>query len=214
MRLSSFFQQLSLEDRVVDAYYPDFKSAFGGTKEDFQKVVLGLAADAKKEGLYDCPLDLGDRMLVENQDALIINSIKAKRDDGVTDSDIRWWWNRHELERRVMNYFDYMPVRLEILRRVNAGEDMYEVMDRVKKTYPVYMDEDSYGDDPAKRTESDKNYMSGVNRPLPKELKNRIAKYLNARLTTKDATESLARDLKESTSVNAFIRRDIAAGII
>jgi hypothetical protein len=28
--------------------------------------------------------------------------LEAKRADGVTDQDIRWWWNLHDLERRMM----------------------------------------------------------------------------------------------------------------
>ncbi|MGO9567896.1 MAG: hypothetical protein ACLP5H_10175 [Desulfomonilaceae bacterium] len=63
--------------------------------------------EAKKEGTKNLPLDYGDHLLrQEPTDPKIQAALVKVRKEGVTDGDIRNWWNRPDLERRLLLKLD------------------------------------------------------------------------------------------------------------
>lgn len=72
-------------------------------------------AESKKDNTYYLPQNLGDIILgyVKNDDPIVSilvermnRTLPKKRAEGVTDEDFRWWWNLHDLERRMMQKTD------------------------------------------------------------------------------------------------------------
>lgn len=87
-------------------YEVHFQST-GLPARDTEKFVCSMLKEAKeesiREGTWDLPANYGDRLLEwEVTDDAVRAALAEKRAEGVTDEDIRWWWNRDDLERRAM----------------------------------------------------------------------------------------------------------------
>jgi len=135
----------------------------------------------------------------ESTDEEAKSYLAKMRKEGVTDEDIRWWWNRHDLERRMITaadeWFQY-ALYLKLIKE--DGLSRNEAAKRIRKFYPIYGDPD------------DTSVMAGEDRPLPIELKLRVNIYMTRRRQAD--SEQFIKDLEESSSFNALIRREIKKG--
>ena len=88
---------------------------------DARKIAKSLLDQAigksKKEGTYNVPSNFGDIILkkqtigdpvVEKMAEIIQKTLPRKRNEGVRDEDIRWWWNLNDVERNIMLAVDEM----------------------------------------------------------------------------------------------------------
>ena len=120
--------------------------------------------------------------------------LQQLRAEGVTDSDYRWWWDLQPLERAVMLESDeaFMASALAQCRAEGMSND--QAVARVRRTFPRFGNPSDPGD-----------YASSGDRPLPRELKNRVsgeAMTLGAQITP------------THTSMNALVRGRIRSGTL
>jgi hypothetical protein len=179
-----------------------FQTAMGLTltqaKSTFRDLVKKAKEDSVKEGTSKFPQNFGDILLEKESTNPHFKSLLAKkRGEGAKDEDIRWWWNMHDLEKRMMVEVDNWSGFTLFLKLKENGLNEKEAGKRVKKSRPIFGDPDDA-------------HVTGDDRPLPHELRDRINIYLEKRSQTEP--EKLKREIEESSSVNALIRKEIKNG--
>jgi len=200
---SKLFGASDIQTQLEKLYVPMFQMMGMTTakaKSTFRDLYRQAENEAKAEGSINLPTNLGDVLLQNEGSRPETQSMLAKRrKEGVRDEDIRWWMNRHELDRKMMTKFDDMSkfaLFLKLLQEDRLSEE--EAGRQVKKYFPIFGDSD------------DTSTSSGDDRPLPFELKDRINFYVQAR-SQKDPAK-YKEDMARSSSFNALIRKEIKAG--
>jgi len=129
--------------------------------------------------------------------------LKKKRDEGVRDEDIRWWWNMNDIERRMMLKNDEISRLALFMKERESNSTITEELsikkagNEVRKFHPIY-------GNPKNTT-----HAKGNDRPLPAELKDRINIYVEKRF--KSNPEKYKKDIESSSTFNALIRKEIKA---
>jgi hypothetical protein len=169
-------------------------------REIFKAFVEDLKEAAQREGTDRLPESFGDILLEREQtDEQVRNAFAPKRAEGVTDEDIAFWWNMHDLERRLICKVDEMNRILLFDKLVqNSAVTEPEAARMVAKRFPVYGDPRHL----VLETEDD--------RPLPFELKWRINRYTTERM--KADPDKFHEEAEASTSLNALLRRAMRQG--
>ena len=200
--LSKLFGESSTHETELEEMYVDmYVSAKGFSRSEARKAIRGFIQQAKeeaqKEGTVNLPPNFGDELLArESTDENVKTMLLKSRKEGVTDEDIRWWWNMPDLERRLMLKDDDLSRMAAFMHQVEQGTITEEAAVEVKKFHPMYGDP------------SDTGKSSGDDRPLPYELKDRINRYIEMRV--KQGADSYKADLEASSSFNALVRREIS----
>ncbi len=194
----------SIDKKLENIYIPKL-IANGNTKSDSKKILLRLLRIAKKEsrseGTSQLPKNYGDFLLQKS-----LNSDKHKtivedlRKDGVRNEDIKWWWNMHDLERRIIEKIDDNIRMTCFINNCKEGMSEKKATENVIKFYPIYGDPK----DTSKTSEDD--------RSLPDELKNRVNAYIEKR--SKVDPEEYKKEIEKSTTFNALVRQEIRKGNI
>ena len=189
-----------IEKQLEALYVPMFQTTKGMTlaqaKSTFRNLIKKANEDSLREGTSKWPQNMGDILLEEESTNPIYKSLLAKkRKQGAKDEDIRWWFNMHDLERRMITAHDSLSGFALFLKLKEDGFSEEEAGNRIRKSRPIFGDPD----DSSAPTEEDK--------PLPWELKNRINIYIQKRSRTD--TENFKNELKKSSSFNALIRKEI-----
>ena len=181
--------------------------AFGASPAQANQLArqsLDLAKqEAKQEGVEDGLYREGDgdRHLADagaNPD--IRSLLERLRAHGVRDEDFRQWHNLSLLERLVQRQQDNMFILAAYTKLQDEGRSVEESKREIRMTHALYawnIDEIEE-DDPHAR--------------LPVELKPRVNSYLLSQ-SPADA-ESIRARLPEAGSFNAFVRQQIAAGLL
>lgn len=190
-----------LEKRLLEEYSnllaPQLGSAREGRRaaEEWLEQARELAEKAGTLGLSN---------LAENyfamaaSDPAVEAKLAAKRKDGVTDEDIRWWWNIDELERRMMCISDeHARMAMYLYQRQELGLSPKKAGAAVNRNVAFYSDTSEPGD------------PHGDNRALPFELKDRINKWVIRMMSD---PEAFKRRLASVSSFNALVRQTIRAG--
>ncbi|MDE0207461.1 MAG: hypothetical protein OXP66_15725 [Candidatus Tectomicrobia bacterium] len=171
-------------------------------------------SEAKADGTYDSPPGLGDLVLglrkapspeyadwAERQR----ERIPRLREEGVTDGDIRTWWNLPDIEARMTIAADNNAHMARVLNEIAEGR-AYDsgntsavamAMVAVRKAFPLYGDPD------------DTRNTTGDDRPLPYELKDRVNRYIE-RQASSFALGELGTS--SASTFNTLVRREIRAG--
>lgn len=189
----------NIENQLRDQYLPAFQAigmSLTEAKSTFQNLFQIGKQEAEKEDSIDLPLNLGDVILKKEATEEGIKSMLAKRrKEGVRDEDIRWWMNRHELDRKMIAKFDEIT-RMTLYRNSkDKGMSDNEAAAILRKYLPIYGDPE------------DTSNTSGDDRPLPYELKDRIDIYIQKRSQSDPFTYK--SDIEQSTTFNALVRREI-----
>lgn len=200
---SKLFGMSDVQSQLENLYVPMFQM-MGMTatqaKGTFRNLFRQAESEAKAEGSINLPTNLGDILLEKESSRQETQSMLAKRrKEGARDEDIKWWMNRHELDRKMMMKVDEMS-RLALFMKLRQEDQLSEeeASRHVKKHFPIF-------GDPADTTTS-----TGDDRPLPFELKDRINLYIQERSQRDPA--KYKKDMAESSSFNALIRKEIRAG--
>ncbi len=204
---SNLFGSSSNLERELEEYYvPTFQMMTGmpltQARSAFRDILKQAKEEAKNEGTLNLPRNFGDILLEkESGDEKIKSMLAKKRKEGVTDKDIKWWWNMHDLERRIMLKVDDIH-RLALFEKLREKEGLSveEAARRIGKSFPVFGDPD------------DTTRTTGEDRPLPYELKDRINIYIEKR--SQVDPEQFKKEIEGSSSVNSFIRKEISKGNI
>ena len=125
--------------------------------------------------------------------------LDAKRRDGVTESDICWWWNLPDIERRMIELSDDAArIALYLFKR-DQGLSAEEAGVEVRRFMPVWGDP------------TDTSRWQGDDRPLPQELHARCDDWINKQRFNPEG-EEFKRRLTAFSSCNALIRAEIRDG--
>jgi hypothetical protein len=207
-----FFSKLfgSSSDEITETlartYVPMFIKQMGMSTSEARKTFRDILKDAERksaeEGTSELPTNFGDILLKEEGvDEKVTSMLEKKRREGVRNDDIRWWWNMHDIERRMMVAFDdVMKITAYKVLTEDEGLNADDAKRRIRSSFPIFGDSD------------DTRYTSGENRPLPFELKDRINIYVEKRKETDP--KDLEKEIQASSSLNAFIRDKIKVGEI
>lgn len=178
--------------------------------------------NSKKEGTYNLPPNFGDIILkkqraenpaIEKIAEVFRRTLSSKRDEGVRDEDIRWWWNLNDVERNIMlatdevNRMYLFRQEIENSKEVSKEKAAEQAAKKVWKFHPTY----TYGD-PKEKKDSVPKWVKEEDLPLPIELKDRINIYIEKRY--KDNREKYKKDIGVSSTFNTLIRKEIKAGNI
>lgn len=198
-----FGSSSDIEKQLEALYVPMFQTTKGMTLTEAKNTFRGLIKIAKekslKEGTSKFPSNFGDIILEqESTNPHYKSLLERKRNQDVRDEDIRWWWNMHDLERRMMMEDDTWHGCALYLKLLEDGLSGEEAGNRIKKSRLIFGDPD----DTSTYTEDD--------RPLPFELKDRINIYVLKRSQADE--EKFKNEIEESSSFNALIRKEIGNG--
>ena len=191
---------VAIKKTLEKAYIPQLMEVMDISLPQAQVTFIKLFEQARQEssdlGTANLPENYGRILLdQETTDDRIRSMLANRRKEGVEDPDILWWWNMHDLERRMMLKVDEQRRTTEYLRYRQAGLSKDEAGEKVRKYYP------SYGD-PTDMTQADPEDAH-----LPPELKRRIDRYIERRSLADPAEFRSA--LEASSTFNALARKEI-----
>lgn len=194
---------LAVKKAMEKTYIPQLMEVMDISLPQAQVTFIKLLEQARHEasdlGTSKLPENYGSLLLsLEGEDGKIRSMLASRRQAGVKNEDILWWWNMHDLERRMMLKVDEQRRTTQYLRHRQAGLSKDEAGARVRMYYPTYGDpEDMF------ETSLEDNH-------LPPELKRRIDRYIQKRLEIDG--DRLKADMEASTTFNALVRREIKNG--
>ena len=205
-----------LEQSLVEKYSALYQQYKNLSPEEATDLATTLIQEAKKEALindtYYLPINLGDLVLQNtpptDQNAqkaydLIQQRLPRLRNEGVTDKDIRWWWNFSQIERSMIikndeaeryNYFVTQLIKTQS-QFAKKGIATAAAESLTNKRYPLY-------------TQDQQDYFISPDDPLPYELKERIDAFMDHSARFTDFQQILTQ-LQQSSTFNAFIRQQI-----
>ncbi len=189
-----------LEPHYISFFQESMSMPEDVAREIFKAFVQDLKDAAQREGTDRLPESFGNILLErELTDDQVRAAFAPKRAEGVTDEDIAFWWNMHDLERRLICKIDEMN-RILLFDKLVQGESMAEkeAARMVAKRFPVY-------GDPQHLVLEDED-----DRPLPFELKWRVNRYMTEK-TNADAGK-FHEEVEASTSLNAILRQALRNG--
>lgn len=211
MGFLNFSKYNNLEKTLLEQTIVGFTEVNGmplSEAEQTAKEMLDRAIEkSKKAGTYNLPQNFGDIILGDDESdsediEKFAENIRLKipkmKKDGVVNEDIRLYWNLNDVERYFANETDDLFKMQVGVAEFERSGDTEKAIGRIRKAHPIFGDPD------------DTTNTSGEDRPLPIELKNRINNYLRD-----VAMENLVKhkkNLDNSSSYNAFVRKEIKAG--
>jgi len=195
-KLLEYYSQMFVETGMLDA------------RKTAKNMLDQAIQESKKEGTYNLPVNSGNMFLekAKSGDKKALQMLKKRRNEGVRDEDIRWWWNMNDIERRMMLKNDEISrLALFIEEIKNSATTTKELTNKkaaneVRKFHPIYGDPDNV------------KHTKGDDRPLPAELKDRINIYIEKRF--KNDPEKYKKDVESSSTFNTLIRKEIKTGNI
>ena len=204
--MGSFDTSSDIEKQLEDTYVRLLLKIMVLSLSEAKSTVSDMLNQAKEESLKEGTSNLsnnyGDMLLErENTDENIKSMLIKKRNEGIRDNDIKWWWNMHDLERRMMIKFDAVKIFAafqKLTKEFNVDEK--EALKIIRKSNPIFGDPDDTSGD------------SGEDRPLPYELMDRINIYIE-RMWHSDL-EKCKKEVEKSSTLNALIRKEIKKGNI
>src|SRR3990170_5275029 len=118
-----FSSSSDIEKQLEDQYVSTFQMmgmSLSQAKSTFRDMLKLAKDEAQAEGTLNLPQNLGD-ILLGKKSAML----EKRRKEGARDEDIRWWWNRHELDRKMMNTVDNIS-KLALFKRLMHEEGLDE----------------------------------------------------------------------------------------
>jgi len=187
-------------------YVPMFQETRGMSlsqaKSTFRDLLEKAKKDIREEGISDLPENLGDVLIQkESTDERARSFLDKRRKEGIRYEDIRWWWNMHNLERGMIFQVDALD-RLAFFIKLTEEDGLSsdEAAKRVRKFHPIYGDP------------NDTSIMTGEDRPLMPELRDRVNTYVMKK--NQADREKFKKEIEESSTFNALIRQEIKKGNI
>jgi hypothetical protein len=165
---------------------------------------------SKAVGSYYFPSNFGDVVVgdlvtgdkkIDNIAQLLNERINEYKDmEGIRDEDIREYWNMDDIERAMLDEVGNLVRGAMFLEQIHNGKSLDEATNIACKWHPVYGDP------------RDESKLSGENKPLPHELRNRVNIYIE-QVAVKDP-DKYKREVEAWPSFNAFVRSKIREGKI
>ena len=191
---------------LENMYVNMLQSVLGMSLPDAQRTFSNMLKEAcdesVREGNDRLPQNYGDYLLkMEPVDKNIKSMLSARRKEGAMDEDIRWWWNMNDLQRKLTAKFDTILRQSQLTELMrNSGLTEEDATSIIKKNYPVFgMDDNA-------------SLTNDEDRDLPFELMERVNNYIEN--SFRQEPEKLNKAIESTSSLNAFIRREIKRGNI
>jgi len=185
-------RELELERQFIPIIMKDIAS-----KEQAATIFKKLLKEAKEEITSDShvPVNLGDYLLKAEKSNDKVNSMIAKRRlFGVSDEEIRVWWNKDDLERGLIKKFSEFQ-RMAIFSMLkNQGMSSKAASEKVKMCFPTYGEKD-------------------LSQHLPYELKEKIDAYIYDVFRSPEKAAIAKKEIEAAGSVNAYIVNKIDEGV-
>lgn len=194
-------QDKELEKELKKFYVPMFQKTMNISLSQAQNMfsdMLNRAKEISKEGdTTNLPTNYGDIILKEElTNKKIKLGLNRKRAEGVTNEDIKRWWNSCDIERSMAFAMDEITKIATVDGLIEKnGLSREEAWKRIPKYCPIF-------GDPYDSSDTDNRYN-----PLPLELKNRVNVYIEKRV--KVDYEQFKKEIEESPSFNSLIRNEI-----
>lgn len=194
-------QDKELEKELEKFYVPmlqkTMKVSLLQARDIFSDMLSRAKKRSKNSDTVNLPNNEGDIILkdeVTNKKLKL--GLDRKRAEGVTDEDIKWWWNTPDIARSMALEIDLLVkiTTLHGLMRKN-GLSEKEALEEIPRYCPIF-------GDPCDSSDSDNRHN-----PLPFELKNRVNIYNEKRQKTDP--EQFKKEIEESSSFNFLIRKEI-----
>ena len=163
----------------------DSKEALKQTRE----MIAQAKSEVIKRGMQNEPPNKGDYILMlESSNEEVRQAVQKLRSEGVTDDDIRSWWNLPAIERVLVELMDGYCRMGSFIALLRQGLSETDAVSRLWKIHPRF-------GDPASGTGSD--------RPLPIEFKRRVLEF-----TERSYGEPVRykTQMENSTSFNSAFR--------
>jgi len=192
-----------LDQKLEKLYVPILKLQLKLDEDKATKLFYELLSKIKKDLKKSKAKNIknqGNTLLEKEElDKDIKKILDQKRKHGVTNSDIKRWWNLDNLERTLSMVFENYSKAL-LFTHLSQSQNLSknEIENIISKTYPKYGDIDENVKD-----------ISG-NDPLPYELKHRINLYTARK--QKENPKYFHTELEKHSSFNAFVRKEIEGG--
>ena len=154
-----FFSRYTDKEQALLDLYSHLISMNGIPHSEAKKNAKGLLDQAieesKKEGTYYFPENLGDIILgnvsasdpaIQQIAESVRQKLPKKREEGVKDDDLRWWWNLNDIERRMMiSHDDVAKYALVVGELRNSTEStkenaMEKAVAKIPRFHPIYGD--------------------------------------------------------------------------
>lgn len=198
-----------IEESLLELYTEMFTNmGLPSAKKRATELLDKCIDESKKAGHYESLPNLGDILVdkiavnkeIDEANEKYRDSLNKIMEEGVTDDDIRWYYNLNDVERRMMFAIDDMNFGALFISKLEEGLPPEDAARFTRKYHPYYGDPD------------DTKHTSGDDRPLPEELRDRINIYIENRAITDP--EEYKRDIENASSFNALIRKEIRKGNI
>ncbi len=191
------------ENSLLDLYTGIWARMQQGSVDVARGEVAQWINEAKREAQHDgdaaLPRDYGEILLAgEGTDPQIQARLAIKRAEGVTDTDIRWWWNLNYIERRLMLKIDNLSRMAIFIQELETGRTPEDATRHIWKYFP------NYGN------ENEVSAGEGNDRPIPYELKDRVNTWLEKQRL--ENASLLKERLDQTSSFNAVVRAENRAG--
>ncbi len=205
-----------LEQSLINKYSALYQQYKNLSPEEATDLATTLIKEAKQETLqnhtYDLPTNLGSLVLQNTSPTdqyaksaydLIQRRLPRLRSEGVTDKDIKWWWNFSQIERSMiikndeMEYHNFFVTQLlktqtQFPKKETAQNAAHAL---TNKRFPIYtqnLQDDAFSPDD----------------PLPYELKERVDAFMANASRSPDFQQTL-QQLQTFSTFNAFVRKQI-----
>jgi glycosyltransferase involved in cell wall biosynthesis len=195
-------REQELENMYVNTLQSLMGMSLPEAEEYFRDMLKEARDESVREGNDRLPQNYGDYLLkMEPVDANIKSMLSARRKEGVRDEDIRCWWNKDVLERKLTAKFDNKLRQSQLTELMrNSGLKEGDALAIIKKNYPVF----DLDDNASLTDDEDSN--------LPFELMERVNNYIEN--SFRNQPGKLNKSIESSSSLNALIRREIKQGNI
>jgi len=187
-----------IEKQLLEHYTQFFTTMSLPDAKKTAKDMLNKAIEESKEAR---------NLNIEKVAEIFRKVLPVKRAEGVKDEDIRWWWNLNDVERKMMLKIDEFYKLTLFMEACKNGKSEQEAGKMMWEAHPMYTE-----GDPNIKPEKISFEPKREDYRLPIELKDRVNRYIEKRAN--EDPEKIKQDLKDFSTFNAFIRKEIRAGNI
>jgi hypothetical protein len=187
-----------IEQALEDLYVPMYRSLIGMSlaeaRSNFKEELAFIKGIIAKRGEF---------VVSEGYGSFLINNRRSDPKigaEGVREADILWFWNMSNVERLFLTRTSEFIFMSSFLALCRQGLTSDQARARCRQLNPIFGDPD------------DASIASGVDRPLPVELKDRINIFIENR--HREDSPKFRALMDRSSSFNAIVRMAIKNGSV
>jgi hypothetical protein len=158
-------------------------------------------AKAKSQEKKLAHVDANVYLSLARTNPMIRADLEWKTQEGVREQDFRWWWDMADLERQLIVLMDFIADGGYYKTLREQGIPKEEALRRVYQANPSYVEFSEMSKLPR-----------NADFPLPIELRERVERRIEQERAKDPRAADWIASCRRFSSVNAFVRQEIAAG--